>query len=96
MTVQIESRGHSGRAIHKVYAPNAADAVAYMKIQGQISFVDGFTVGGFGIVHVCRWTDGEDCCPFGSPQHFSWLDTDAEEFVHGDANALACAIESRL
>ena len=95
MAVQIESRGHSGRALHKVYAPNAADAVAYMKIQGQASFVDGFTVGGFGIVRVCRWADGECCEWYSDPQHFSWLDVDSAEFVHGGANTLAEAIEAR-
>lgn len=81
MTIEVTARNGRGSAIGTYTALDAEDAVAWMQRNSHATFVDGYTVGGFGIVRVSP-----------SRLSFSWLDG---EFVAGDAKTLLAALRER-
>jgi hypothetical protein len=88
MTIEIQAHMVNGRTIHKYAATDVANAGAYMAEQAKAPFVDGYSVGGFGIVTVHR------SCDSLAGVHFGWLD--GAEFQHGDGATLSEALRKRL
>lgn len=86
MTHEIATHLSSGRTIHHYQSRSARDAVEHMVTNVHADFVDGYSVGGFGIVTIKTR---------GNRPVFGWLDTDAVEFREGDEDALLAAIEAR-
>lgn len=52
MTIEIAAHAASGMTIHKYTASDVTDAALYMTRQSAARFVDGYAVGGFGIVRI--------------------------------------------
>lgn len=97
MTIEIQAHSINGRAIHKhVTSADERDqsgaAVRYIVEQSAAPFVDGYSVGGFGMVRIYRADERHDCALNGA-LHYSWLERD---FACGDSAALAEAIRRAL
>lgn len=88
MTIAITARNATGASLHEYAAVDVSDAVHYMAVQSAAAFVDGYTVGGFGIVRITARQR--------SRYHnvYSWLE--GGDFRYGNGGELAAAISRKV